>query len=327
MAGGACGDGLVRVRGRTPAGSLGYRMAPRSAPVLDALERLGPGVVVLHDALAFPHAIVRWAAARGVAVALFCHSDLALGASGLPAAIGRPLGRVLRRAQRRALSVVPTVLVASRASEARIAPDRRGPVVRLPLGVDLDVFAGAAPDPALRRRLAPGGRPLLLHAGRLSPDKRVDLLAPTLAALGGDAVLAVAGAGVGEGSLRRRAARLGVADRLRLLGHVPDRAELATLMATADCFVHANPAEPYGLCPLEALAAGCRVVAPDSEGCGETLAGRGALMVAPDDPRALAEGIRRALAAPAPRPDLSGLSWDAAFAREWALYRELSAAA
>jgi alpha-1,6-mannosyltransferase len=254
---------------------------------------------------------------------MFCHSDLALGAARLPAPVGRPVGGLLRLVQRRALAVARIVLVASRASEARIARQVRGRLVRSPLGVDLDPFAGARPDPVLRRRLAPAGQPLLLHAGRLSGDKRVDLLPATLAALGGPAVLAVAGAGAAEASLRRSARRLGVAERMVFLGHVADRRRLATLMATADCFVHPNPAEPYGLCPLEALAAGCRVVAPLSEGCGETLAGRGAVLVAPGDPHALADGVRCALALPRPRPDLSDLSWEATFASEWDLYREM----
>jgi glycosyltransferase involved in cell wall biosynthesis len=91
--------------------------------------------------------------------------------------------------------------------------------------------------------------------------------------------------------------------------------------------VHPNPREPFGLGPLEALAAGCRVVAPASGGTGETLRGRGAVLVRPDDPGALAAGVRRALAGPRPRPDLSDLSWDATFAREWGIYREMAEAA
>jgi alpha-1,6-mannosyltransferase len=199
-------------------------------------------------------------------------------------------------------------------------------VVTSPLGVDLGVFAAARPDPGLRARLAPPGHALLLYAGRLSPDKRVDLLVPALAALRRPAVLAVAGAGPSEGRLARDARRLGVAGRVRLLGHLGDRAALAALMASADCFVHPNPEEPFGLCPLEALAAGCRVVAPDAAGTAETLGGRGAVLVAPGDPASLAEGVERALAAPPPRADLADLSWERTFAREWELYRRLAPA-
>jgi alpha-1,6-mannosyltransferase len=318
---------FARVRGRTPARRWGYRIAPRAGPVVAALERLAPDVVVLHDALAFPGRIARWARARGLGVAMFCHSDLALGAAGLPSPVRRPAGWALDVLQRRALVAPDLVIVASESSRARLAPRSRAPVVTSALGVDLDALAGARSDPALRAGLAGPGEALLLYAGRLSSEKRIDLLCPALAALERPAVLAVAGAGAAEARLRRDARRLGVAGRVRLLGHLGDRRALATLMATADCFVHPNPAEPFGLAPLEALAAGCRVVAPASAGPAETLRGRGAVLVVPGDAAALAAGIDVALAAPRPRPDLGDLSWDRAFAREWRLYRELAAAA
>jgi alpha-1,6-mannosyltransferase len=168
---------------------------------------------------------------------------------------------------------------------------------------------------------------MLLYAGRLSSEKRVDLLVPTLALLERPAVLALAGSGAAERRVWRAARRLGVDDRLRPLGHVASRERLAALMATADCFVHPNPAEPFGLAPLEALAAGCRVVAPDAAGSAETLAGRGAVLVAPGDPAALAGGVERALSQPRPQPPLDDLSWERAFEAEWEVYRGLAAAA
>ena len=47
--------------------------------------------------------------------------------------------------------------------------------------------------------------------------------------------------------------------------------------------------------------------------------------MAPGDPRALAAGVAEALALPRPEADLSHLSWEAAFASEWDLYREMAA--
>lgn len=318
---------FVRVRGLTPSRRWGYRVAPRPAPVIAALEALEPSVVVLHDALAFPRAVARWAAANAVAVAMVCHSDLRLAGAGLPRLVRRPVGAALGSVQRRALAAPATVMVASEDSRVRLAPSVRTPLVTSPLGIDLEVFGAARPDPALRRRLAPPGARVLLYAGRVSSEKRVDLLPPMLAALDSAHVLAIAGAGAATPLVERTARRLGVADRVVALGHVADRAGLATLMATADCFVHPNPAEAFGLCPLEALAAGCRVVGPDSAGTAETLGGRGAVLVPPGDALALAAGVRRALELPRPRPDLSSLSWGETFAREWAVYGILARAA
>lgn len=313
---------FAHLRGRTPAARWGYRVAPRAGPVLAALEALAPDVVVLHDAFAFPRAVARWARGSGATVVMLCHSDLRLAATGLPRGLRAPAAAALGWVQRRALRVPSALMVASFDTRARVGMLARGPVVVAPLGVDLEPFAGARPDPALRARLAPDG-PLLVYAGRLSGEKRLDLLPPMLAGLGPPARLAVAGGGPARAALLRSARRHGVAGRLTLLGHVPGRRDLARLMASADCFVHANPEEPYGLAPLEALAAGTRVVAPAAGGCAETLRGRGAVLVAPGDAAALTAGVRRALGMPRPAPDLADLDWHRAFAREWRLYAEV----
>lgn len=317
---------LVRVQGRTPTRSWGYRVAVSPRGVIAALERLEPSVVVLHDAMAFPRAVTRWASARGIPVVMLCHSDLSMAVRGMPAPVARPAATLLRWVQRRGTAAPDLVVVTSRVSEERLAAQVSGRVERIPLGIDLDVFAAARPDPVLRESLAPEDTPLLLYAGRLSREKRVDLLPDVLALLPG-VTLVVAGAGQAAVDLRRRAIRLGVADRLVPLGHIADRRRLARLMATADCFVHPNPDEPYGLAPLEALAAGCRVVAPDSAGSRETLAGRGAILVPPTGAAALADGVATAFLSPRPRAEMADLSWDRTFAAEWRLYHELTEAA
>jgi glycosyltransferase involved in cell wall biosynthesis len=141
-----------------------------------------------------------------------------------------------------------------------LGPDEAATAMSVPPGFSVKLLA-AEPDATLRAQLAPAGTPLLVHAGRLSSEKRVDLLADMLAELRSPAVLAVAGSGPAHTGLKRRADRLGVGHRMIMLGHIAGRADLACLMATGDCFVHPNPDETYGLAPLEALATGTRVVA------------------------------------------------------------------
>ena len=79
-------------------------------------------------------------------------------------------------------------------------------------GIDLDVYSPGAADESLRRRYAlPAGRPLILSVGRLSPEKRADVLIEAVAAQDeADTVLALAGSGPDEGRLRELAARRGV---------------------------------------------------------------------------------------------------------------------
>jgi glycosyltransferase involved in cell wall biosynthesis len=52
---------------------------------------------------------------------------------------------------------------------------------------------------------------------------------------------------------------------VHFLGH-QSRAELARLLPACDAFVHSNPSEPFGIGPLEAMAAGLPLVAPDRGG-------------------------------------------------------------
>jgi alpha-1,6-mannosyltransferase len=314
---------LITVRGRTATERWGYRLAVSAHGIIAALNDLLPNVVVVHDALAFPQTIARWASTHDAALVLLCHSHLAAAANGLPRPLRAIATPVLNTIQARALRVGRVVLVASDTTRQRIADRAHAPIVVSPLGVAIAEFAAARPSPALRARLAGPADTLLTYAGRLSSEKRVELLPDVLAALPDHYVLAIAGAGAARARLEQRAHDRGVHHRLRLLGHIADRRQLATLLATADCFVHPNPDEPFGLAPLEALAAGCRVVAPQQAGSAETLGARGAILVPPNDATALAHGVLQAMGAPPPATDITDCSWDRTFMREWRLYGDL----
>jgi len=311
------------MRTGTPPGRWGYSVALRSRGVIAALEEFAPTVVVIHDALAFPGAIAQWASRRLVPVVVMCHSHLAEATSGLPRAIGMIATPVLERLQRRALGVGDRVIVASEATRRRIAPDVSAPILVSPLGVEA-MFAYAKPDPALRARLAPSGR-LLVYAGRLSPEKRVTALPEVLAALPDCFSLAIAGSGISARAVGRRARALDVAERVHMLGHLGDRAALAALFATADCFVHPNANEPFGLAPLEAASAGCRVVIPERAGAAAVLAPAGAVLVADGAPATLAQGVAHAMRSARPAARIADVGWPSVFASEWQIYSRLLA--
>jgi glycosyltransferase involved in cell wall biosynthesis len=150
---------------------------------------------------------------------------------------------------------------------------RRGVWVR-PMGVASRLFRPDRRDPDFRNWLqfrsgAPDGSRLLLYVGRLAPEKNLDLLiaaAEELQARDREGChLVIAGEGPLRVDLEQRC-RSRLPGAVCFLGHVPHGEELANIYANADVFVHPNPREPFGIAPLEAMASGLAVVAPNCGG-------------------------------------------------------------
>jgi 1,2-diacylglycerol 3-alpha-glucosyltransferase len=138
-------------------------------------------------------------------------------------------------------------------------------------GVDLERFSPGAADETLRPRYAlPAGRPLIVSVGRLSREKRADVLIAAMSRLAGPdgPLLALAGTGPDDARLRSLARHHGVADRVRFLGFVPDD-DLPGLYRLADVFAIASQAELQSLTTMAAMASGLPVVAVDAGALAE----------------------------------------------------------
>src|SRR5690606_22837516 len=93
--------------------------------------------------------------------------------------------------------------------------------------------------------------------------------------------------------------KLGVRDRLHMLGQVP-RTRVTALLRSADVAVCAPWYEPFGMTPLEAMACGVPVVASAVGGLIDTVVdGVTGRLVTPRDPAKLAEAVQDLLADPA----------------------------
>lgn len=236
-----------------------------------------------------------------------------------------PLVRALRGAAARPLARINFGIAVSRPAKAFSRAVYRGRTAVVPSGVDLVRFA--APAVAPRR---PG--PLrVLFVGRFGEARKgfpllLDALA-LLRAAGSDVSVEVVGTGPADGEARAR--RLGVRFHGRL-----DDAELAARYRGADVFCAPSLGrESFGMVLLEAMAAGCPVVASALPGYAEATDGA-ALLVPPGDAAALAAALLQVGRDGSLRADLvrrgharaAALSWSRIAARVLQVYRRAGAA-
>lgn len=139
----------------------------------------------------------------------------------------------------------------------------RGSVPIIPCGVWLRDIQLAMLAPALNA-------PPLLYAGRLIPEKRIDLLLQAVTKLdqtssrANPTLLGIVGDGPDRSRLESMAASLGITDRVTFYGRIPDIMDVWHLLAGARIAVQPSAREGFGLFPLEAIALARPVVTCES---------------------------------------------------------------
>jgi glycosyltransferase involved in cell wall biosynthesis len=169
------------------------------------------------------------------------------------------------------------------------------PLIVIGNPIDLELVAARA----AQAQAPPAGDPRLLAVGRLATQKGFDVLICALPAVierHPDAVLTILGEGEERAALEALAAGLGLGDAVRLPGLSPNP---YPAMAQADLLVSSSRYEGFANVIVEAMAAGCPVVATDCPGATREMVIEGVTgwLAAPDDPASLAAAILRALAA------------------------------
>ena len=198
------------------------------------------------------------------------------------------------RMQLRVVRQLPAVVTVSQSSRSDIVdqmgvtPER---ITVVPVGVDHTVF-----------RPVPGARPV---PGRImvtsSSDVPMKGLVPLLEAVAKlraerEVELVVIGRPRPGGRVDRAIQRLSLSDTVRCVSGISD-AELARLYGEAEVAVVPSLYEGFSLPAIEAMACGVPVLATTGGALPEVVGrdGETALLVPPDDPGALAQGIGRLL--------------------------------
>ncbi len=150
-------------------------------------------------------------------------------------------------------------------STAMVQELREHGIERLDLwqrGVDTETFHPDLASLEMRSHLSQGHpeSPLLLYVGRLGAEKEIERIKPVLEAIP-DARLALVGDGPNRSVLEKHFADTPT----HFVGYLTGK-ELGSAFASADAFIFPSRTETLGLVLLEAMAAGCPVVAARSGG-------------------------------------------------------------
>lgn len=246
--------------------SGGYRVIKSNRQVKIILQSLKPDRIEVSDRFTLS-CLGNWAKRQHIPAIVFSHETL----RGL---VKNYLGTSLKpfvswhnfRLSKRFDYVVTTTNFAAAEFDEIGASN----VVRVPLGVDLETFSPLHRNEELRAKMIKGGDVLLVHCGRLSPEKKPERSLEVLRELlhrGINARLVY----IGSGPLHKKLYDSSRDIPVTFWGYVANKNLLAQMIASADISLAPGPIETFCLAALESLASGTPVVASKTSAVGEFL--------------------------------------------------------
>ena len=167
----------------------------------------------------------------------------------------------------------------------------------IPNGIDPSIFTNLKGVGEVRSRFAERGEKLVLFVGRLVVEKGVHVLLDAIPKVlqKVEAKFVIAGDGYLRSEVVKRVAERGLGGKVHVTGYL-DTDTIRRLFLAADVCVIPSLYEPFGIVALEAMAAGCPVVASDTGGLSEIVEHeKTGVKVYPNNPDSLAWGILRML--------------------------------
>ena len=131
----------------------------------------------------------------------------------------------------------------------------------IPTGVDTDKMRPGLDGTKIRERYGIVDKKVMIHVGRLSPEKCLDVLIKAAAELDDDTVIMIVGKGALEADLKELTEELGLTKRIIFTGFVSDE-ELPLHYAAADAAVSSSIYEAQCLAIMDAMACGLPAVCP-----------------------------------------------------------------
>jgi alpha-1,6-mannosyltransferase len=246
--------------------SGGYRVIKSNRQVKTIVQSLSPDRIEVSDRFTLS-CLGNWAKQRNIPAIVFSHETL----RGLVKNyFGIPLKSFVSWHNSRLAGRFDFVVTTTNFAAAEFNDIGTSNMVRVPLGVDLETFSPSHRNEELRAKMAKGGDVLLVHCGRLSPEKKPERSLQVLRELlsrGINARLIY----IGSGPLHKKLYDSSRDIPVTFWGYVANKNLLAQMIASADVSLAPGPIETFCLAALESLASGTPVVASETSAVGEFL--------------------------------------------------------
>ena len=283
-----------------------FLVYPR-ASILNALEKFQPDIIHSHEPI-LCWVGFEYAQRHHIPTTFTVHmlpwyvTAVLTNRGGLDKAVEKAGWKYLDILARKSTSVIITTKTVSDIVTGAMGIDSE----TIPCGIDTRLFHPPLPDGetvSTRRRLnLPLDVPIILHVGRLDPEKKVERVihAATEVMKTSPAHLLIVGDGKEKEKLVSLAESLEMQDRVHFTGYISMNAGLPDAYRIASVFVMASEVESQGLVLLEAAASGLPLAAFEATSIPEIVHhGENGYLVKPGDVHAMAEAIARILESPA----------------------------
>jgi glycosyltransferase involved in cell wall biosynthesis len=175
-------------------------------------------------------------------------------------------------------------------------------------GLDESSFASVDGEHFRMSHDIPLAQPMLLFVGRVAHEKNIGFLLEMHVELikkHPDALLVITGEGPAEESIKHSIEKLGISNKVRMIGYLDRSHELIACYKAADIFVFASKSETQGLVLLEAMAQATAVVAIAELGTKSILIEGEGVLIAKDDINDFADKVS-VLLSDAPKRQMIG---------------------
>jgi glycosyltransferase involved in cell wall biosynthesis len=248
------------------------RVAQRFTPysrrsVTQALEEFKPETIHSHEPMPISLPAIRYAGEMNVPTILTIHQLPPTATRHLPGYLQTLVENLLWRYGRWYTRKFMALITPTETTSIQIRRILERPAITISNGIDLQTFHPPLQHEdgaAIRRKWnLPPDAPILLHVGRLDPDKNVERVIRAAAQVMNvnQAHLLIVGDGLRKPALMKLCESLGISDRVHFTGFISTSQGLPELYRIARLFITASEIETQGLVLLEAAASGLPIVA------------------------------------------------------------------